>query len=617
VNLSIALSLAVALAVFVAMASDRVAAHRAALAGAAVLLLTGSLDGQGLAAVFGSPGLVTITGLMLVAAALVHTGLIDRLVRRLRLQAGRRPRRAWLQLYAAVMLGSALFANTPMVVLAVPAVLALARQSEVAAQRVLLPVVFLASLGGCLSLVGSSVNLIASESLLRAGLPGLSLFEFSPLGLVCAAAGALFLAIAGPRLLPAGRQPSPQLYEPERALVGEVAFGTGDHELGVGVTEWLARHPGVSVLDCRRNESESGSIPQSPRSSLLADLRIRAGDRLVVEAPAQWWLQRARLASAPADVIEGVFGVRGSGAALKIEESERGAGNASERSSIGVEVWLPPQSRWLGLRLEALRLDRIFGVQLLGISGALGRVHSPHRHRLQIGDRLLLLGPRKELERLLASEAALGPLQVERASHASGRQWVAWLALGVVGLSALGLIELKQAAVLAALVVVLGGALAPSEPLNRPSMRTLGLVFGMLAIGESLVRSGAADLLGAVLAGTAMAVPPWLLLGLVLLVATAATEILTNSAAVALLAPVVISLCLGLGLAPAPFVVAVLFGASASFASPMAYQTNSYVQQIGGYHFRDFVRLGLPLKLLVCALCWALIPLMWPLRAVA
>lgn len=580
-------SLLVAVAVFLAMASDRIAAHRAALAGAALLLLTGTLDAQGLAEVLGSPGLVTITGLLLVSAALVHTGLIDRLVRVLRRSAGAHPRRAWAQLFALVLLGSALIANTPMVVLAVPAVLALARSSKVAAQRVLLPVVFLASLGGCLSLIGSSVNLIAAQSLVRAGLPGFSLFEFSVLGLVCAAAGAAFVVLFGPRLLPAGAPPSPQLYEPERALVGEFVVGAFDAGIDAPLSDWLAAHPGVSVLDCRRAQGERDPA-QALRTSLLADLRLKAGDRLVLEAPAQWWLAEAGRAAHTARV---------------------------ERETLAVEVWLPPQSRWLGLHLEALRLDRIFGIEVLGISGALGRVHSPLRHRLQIGDRLLLRGDREELERLLASEVALGPLQVERASRAHGRQWVAWLALGVILLPAIGMLELTQASVLAALVVVLGAAVAPNDPLNRPSLRTLGLVFGMLCIGESLVGSGAADLLAEGLRGTAGDVPDWLLLGLVLLAATLATEILTNGAAVALLAPVTISLCLGLGLDPRPFVVAVLFGASASFASPLAYQTNSFVQQIGGYRFRDFLRLGLPLKLLVCALCWLLIPLLWPLRA--
>lgn len=588
------ISLLVALAVFVVMASDRIAAHRVALAGAAVLLLTGSLQADGLAEVLGSPGLVTITALLLVSASLIHTGLIDRLVRALRQKAGDRPRRAWAQLYAVVLLGSGVVANTPTVVLAVPAVLALARQGRVATQRVLLPVVFLASLGGCLSLIGSSVNLIASQSLVRAGLPGFSLFEFSLLGLVCAAAGVAFLALFGSRLLPAGTPPSPQLYEPERALVGEFVVGAFDPGINAPLSEWLGAHPGTSVLDCRRASSEAESDPaQALRASLLADLRLRAGDRLVVEAPAHWWLAQARLTGA-----------------------EAGGVARGYRELLAVEVWLPPQSRWLGLRLEELRLDRIFGIQVLGLSGSHGRVHAPLRHRLQIGDRLLLRGAREELERLLASEVALGPLQVERASRAHGRQWVAWSALAVILMPALGWLELTQASVLAALLVVLGGAVAPSDPLNRPSLRTLGLVFGMLCIGESLVGSGAADLLAEGLREAAGDVPDWLMLGLVLIAATLATEILTNGAAVALLAPVTISLCLGLGLDPRPFVVAVLFGASASFASPMAYQTNSFVQQIGGYRFRDFLRLGLPLKVLVCALSWALIPLLWPMQGV-
>jgi di/tricarboxylate transporter len=587
-GVSVWIAFGVAIAVFLAMASDRIAPHRAALGGAALLLLTGTLDTGGLLAVVGSSGLLTISCMMLVAAALEHTGLVDRLVRALLAQVGRRPRGAWLRLYAAVLVGSSVLANTPTVVLAVPAVLTLARHSGVAITRVLLPIVFLASLGGGLTLIGSSVNLIASESLLHAELPGLGLFEFSLLGLACAAVGVAYLLLAGPRLLPSGPSPSRQLFEPNRALVALLPVGLADPWLQQPVTRFLQAHPGVSVLDCVRApvspEDQAATSARGARISLLADLRLQAGDALVVEASAEWLLQQAELRSPP-----------------------------SVAEPLTVEVWLPPQSRWLGLNLQQLRLDRIFGIDVLGIAGARGRVQLPMAHRLEIGDRLLLRGPRTELERVLASEVALGPLQVERASHACGRQWVALLALSAVLLPAFGLLQLPQAALLAALIVVLGGAVSPVSPLNRPSMRTLGLVFGMLAIGESLVRSGAVDVLSALLEGSAERVEPVLLLGLVLLVATSATEVLTNGAAVALLAPVVVSLCIGLGLDPRPFVIAVLFGASASFASPLAYQTNTFVYQIGGYRFGDFLRLGLPLKLLVCAICWLLIPQLWSL----
>lgn len=586
-TVQLVLTLLVTALVFVAMASDRVLPHRAALAGAAVLLLSGVLDGPRLLDVIGSPGLIIISGMMLVAAALEHTGLIDRFVRRLKAQVGRHPRRAWLHLYAGVLLGSAVMANTPMVVLAAPAVVALARQSAMSVKPVLLPIVFLSSLGGCLTLIGSSVNLIASESLLQAGLRGFGLFEFSLLGLLCAGAGVAFLALFGPRLLPVGTPPSTQLHEPQRQLLGEYPIGLGDAMVGRSALEFSQMHAGVSVLDCRREtDADEGKNGSAGRISLIADLRLRAGDRLLLEAPARWWIEQASL---------------------------RSTGLAD--SQIDVEVWVPPQSRWLGLPLAGLRLDRIHGIELLGFAAAHGRA-SWAGHRLQVGDRLLLRGPRAELERLLASEAALGPLQVERAGHATHRQWVAWLAVLAAALPMLGWLSLPQASVLSALIVVLGGAISKTQPLNRPSMRTLGLVFGMLAIGEALVASGAVELLAIALQSSAERVEPWVLLGLTLLVATLVTEVLTNSAAVALLASAVIPLCLYLGLDPRPFVVAVLFGASASFASPLAYQTNAYVYQIGGYRFVDFLRVGVPLKLIVCALCWYTIPRLWPLQGV-
>jgi di/tricarboxylate transporter len=216
------------------------------------------------------------------------------------------------------------------------------------------------------------------------------------------------------------------------------------------------------------------------------------------------------------------------------------------------------------------------------------------------GDRLLLAGGRGELERFLASESALGPLQLERNRQARSKAPLALATLlGFVLCAATGWLALEVAALAAAATLVAVGAMPSRHNLPPVLLRTLGILLGMLGIGAALEATGATAAMVVPLISTGAALGPWTLLIVVFLSATLLSELLTNNAVIVLILPVVLGVTQSLGLDPMPFALAVVFGASASFATPIGYQTNTLVYQLGEYRFVDFLRIGLPLKLLV------------------
>lgn len=578
-SLAAGFALAVALAVVLGLASDRLPPHRVALGGFALLVLGGVLDSADTLNVVGSSGLVTVLCMFLIASALEHTGVVDEAVRRLMRVARTRPTAAWMLFFAAVLVGSMVVPNTPVVVLACPAALLLAQRTRTPSGRLLLPIAFLASLGGSVTLMGSSVNVVASDLLRDHDGSELGTAQLLAIGLPVALAGAAAMAVLA-RWLPPGRTPSAQLFAPAQRYLHELVIGPASPLLDRPLGETLlaaGEHELVELFAAER-PAAGGAGPA------LATYRPQAGDRLLLRGAAEH-LVAAR-------------------------QRER----HGDAEMVSLEVWLPAYSRLAGLRVGELRLDSIYGIRLLGVAPLLGSLRDLAQHRLATGDRLLMDGPRAEVERFLASEAAFGPLQIERSRQARGKAPLALAALGFVVLApASGWLALETAALCAAIGLAVGGVLRNGFQLPPLLLRTLGVLLGMLGIGAGLERSGATTAMVAPLIETAAALGPWPLLVAVYLCASLLSEVLTNNGVVVLLIPLALGLADSLGLPTLPFALAVLFGASASFATPIGYQTNTLVYQLGGYRFRDFLLVGLPLKLLVGAVALGMLALLYPM----
>ncbi len=574
----------VALLAIVGMASERIAGHRVALAGFAVLLVAGALSPEQALGVIGASGIVTVVCMFLLAAALEYSGVIDHTVRRLMRLAGTRPRMAWVWLFALVLLGSAVIPNTPVVVLAAPAAMLLAQRTRTAPGQVLIPVAFLASLGGSLTLIGSSVNVVAGTLSADHGGAGFDFFTLTPIALPVAIIGMLYLILVAPRLLP--RQPvaATATYDPDRLYLMEESVGHDSALLGRPLAETLLQRAGIDLVEVY--PAKANDVDASPGAPKLAGYVPQPGDRLLLRAPA------AAIGAA--------------------EPPAPGVDLAQQKTTI--EVWIPPASRLRGLRVDALRLERIHGIDLLGVAPLSGGVRELGAHRLVAGDRLLLYGPREELERFVGPDSAFGPVQLRRAGQSPERARIALALLAAFILcAATGWLALEVAALATALALVALGAGPGRSSLSPVLMRTIGLILGVLGIGAALEATGASAAMATPFIEMASRLGPWGLLIAVYLCATVLSELVTNNASVVLVLPIAAGLATSLGLDPTPFAIAVLMGASASFATPIGYQTNTWVYQLGGYRFLDFARVGLPLKLVCGSVTLVAIGMRYPL----
>jgi di/tricarboxylate transporter len=285
------------------------------------------------------------------------------------------------------------------------------------------------------------------------------------------------------------------------------------------------------------------------------------------------------------------------------------------RSTTTVEALISPDCKLVGRSLGSLRLRRRYGVYLLAVhrrNQNIGRQLDDVVVR--VGDTLLLEGAPLDIRRLATdvelvdiAEPTARPYRRERAPLMLG------VLAAVAGLSALEVAPIHVLALLGVAVVLVTRILDSEEAFSYVDARLMVLIFAMLAVGLALDHSGALQLIVDAITPWLTQLPPWATLVAVYLITMCLTELVTNNAVAVVMTPIAIALAHGLGLDPRPLVVAVMFAASASFATPIGYQTNTLVYGPGGYKFADFMRVGIPMNLLMAAATCALIPLFWPL----
>lgn len=284
-----------------------------------------------------------------------------------------------------------------------------------------------------------------------------------------------------------------------------------------------------------------------------------------------------------------------------------------QKSTVTVEALITPGCRMVGRFLGDLRLRRRYGVYPLAVHRRAERVGAVlDEVRIQIGDTLLLEGDTEDIHRLAEEQGLAELTQPTDRPYRRQRAPIVFGILGFVVLgSAFGLMPIAGLAVIGVALALATRCIDAEEAFQMVEIRLLTLIFAMLAVGQALVRTGAVELLVDGMSPWLMGLPPQLVLWLVFLMASLLTELVSNNAVAVVMTPVAISLALELGIDPRPFVVAVMIAASASFATPIGYQTNTLVYAPGGYRFTDYMRLGIPLNLGVGVLAALLIPLFW------
>mgnify|MGYP001627775421 CR=1 FL=1 len=581
------LALGVVAMMFVLFVREAYPTEVVAIGGVAVLLVTGVLPYDLAIDVLSNPAPWTIAAMFLIMGALVRTGALDVLTRTAEKSALVAPKRAVAGVLLMVMSASAIMNNTPVVVVMIPVVVRLSQTLKVKASKLLIPLSYAAIMGGSLTLIGTSTNLLVDGVARAQGLEPFGIFEILPIGLVVCCTGLVFLTILGPRLLP-DRDSMANMLSSDRskmkffteAVIPPESNLVGREVLGVQ----LFKRDGVRLIDVIRGDT---SLRRN-----LTGVTLEVGDRVVL---------RTKITELMS---------------LQRNKELKRVDQVSAVETTTVEVLISPGCKMVGRSLGDLRLRRRYGVYPLAVhrrSQNIGR--QLDAIVVKVGDTLLLEGAPADIQRLAVD---MDLVDVSQPSARAFRREHAPIAitalLGIVVLAALGVAPILALAVVALAIVLLTRCIDADEAFSFVDGRLLALIFSMLAVGAALQHSGAVALIVDAIAPWLAQMPPQLVVFCVFLLTTVFTEIVSNNAVAVIMAPIAIALGQALGLDPRPLVVAVMIAASCAFATPIGYQTNTLVYGPGGYKFTDFMRVGIPMNLAISALASLAIPLIWPLQ---
>lgn len=593
---------ALVLMVFITFAKEWLSAELVALSALLACVMTGILnvnpgDSFNALKVFSHPAPVTVACMFVLSAALERTGVIEALGNWFEKLAGSSPMRMLIVMMAIVALLSGFVNNTPVVVVFMPIVLGICRKRDFAASKYLIPLSYAAIVGGTMTIIGTSTNLIAVGIAQKQGLTSLGMFSITPLGLIFVATAFIYMVTVGKKLLP-DRVTLATLIDNEssREFITHAFVKKGSDLDGVPFPSTpLAKMNKARVLEVLRD----GRRLRRP----LNEISFEAGDEIVFKG-----------------VLEGVMGISQTEGIDVRGNASRGLEGIRTESALLMEGIIGPESSMTGKSLKELNFRQRFGVLILAVHRRGRNLKERFEdEKLAFGDTLLVQGPTEKIRQLFQqrdfinlSEPKHTALRHRKAPIAIGAL-ILFMILGALG-GCLGIPEIPivQLALTSAMIVLVTRCVQPQEAYRAIEWKVLFMIFGMLGLGLAMEKSGLAQLIANGMTHGLGIESPWIMLALMYLVTAVMTEIISNNAVAVLLTPLAIIVGQTLGADPIPFVIAVMFGSSASFSTPIGYQTNTFVYGAGGYKFGDFFRVGFPLAVILWLLASFLIPIMWP-----
>ncbi len=551
-----------------------------------------NLNSQSLLSGFAAPALITIMALLVVGQGLFHTGALEGPVMRINNALDRSPRRT-LSLIFAVAFGVSMFMNnTPVVVMFIPVLTAMASRLRQAASRYMMPLSFICILAGMTTLIGSSTNLLVNDVYTRLSGESMGFFtQFGP-GIVLAAIGAVYIVIFSPILLPKRNNLETEISEEGRQYIAQIRV-TPDHPLN-GVKPIAGLFPALKTVTVRM-------IQRGERSLLPPfDDALESGDILIIAATRK---ALRGLLSSDQKYLEGMLNIAGF-------HDESTTSPTSETIVIS-EAVIAPGSRMVGRNIEQIGFRRETGCLVLGIQRRSRMIRSRMLDiRLEAGDVLLLFGYDANMSSLRNNRDLLLLDWSTTELPDIRRSVIARIIFALtIAAAALSVVPLEIAALTGAMAMIGSGCLNVRQAIRALDMRIFLLIGAAFAMGLALEATGGAAWMAMKTVETFAPFGNQVLIAALFLIIAVMTNLISNSATALLFAPIALSVSEQANIDPIILVLTVIFAANCSFATPIAYQTNLLVMGPGRYKFSDFAKFGVPLMLLI----WAAFSLMIPL----
>jgi di/tricarboxylate transporter len=593
----IALTIAIAAAALGLFIWNRVRMDVAGIVVMATLIGVGLVTPQQGISGFANEATITVAAMFVLSAGLVRTGAMDVVGRWVARLSGKSELRLLVVSLALVVPLSAFINNTPVVVVMIPIILGLSREMSIAPSRLFMPVSFASQMGGTLTLIGTSTNLLVAGLILDLGFERIRLFDITPPALVLTLVGLIYILTVGRMLTPTREAPADlaERYElreyltglivnPDSALVGR---SLRDSRFG--------EEYGLHVIGLERD----GERMPAPRGSTV----VQAHDLLLV---------RGNVADiARAGYMEHIS-IAGSQARLPIQEAEGQRSGADDPHL--AELIIPPRSPLVGRTVRGMNFRARYGLPVLAIQRHGEPLHERVADvRLEPGDLLLVAGTTAELRRIHQGRdlALLGALNPPTRRMRKMPYAVAIL-VGVVVLAALEVTTILVAAIFGVALMFLVGCVTPDEAYRDTDWMVLVLLASILPLGIAMQNTGTAAYLAAGLLVLTAPLGMYGTLATFYFITSVLTELISNNAAAVVMTPIAIATAVAFGVSPLPFIIAVMIAASNSFMTPIGYQTNTFIYGPGGYQFSDFVRVGGPLNLLMLITATLVIPIFFP-----
>ncbi|HSK74493.1 MAG TPA: SLC13 family permease [Pyrinomonadaceae bacterium] len=590
-SFEIILVFVIAIGAVVLFATEKLSVDLVALIVMATLLIFGIISAEQGISGFSNNATVTVAAMFVLSAGLFKTGAVAYLGKITSIVF---KRSYWLGLIT-VMIGvgffSAFINNTPVVAIFIPILLGVASEIKASASKLLMPMSFASMFGGVCTLIGTSTNILVSSIAQERGQPSFSMFEFAPLGLVFFALGTVYMLTIGIRLIP-DRRAEGDLIENFRLqeYITEVVLLKDSLSAGQTIKDAaIVKDIDLTIIEIQRGD-EMISVP-SP------DFVLQAGDVLRVRCDLEKLNQiQAR---------EGVM--------LKPQFKWHDEDVETVDTEL-VEAVIAPNSRFTNKSLQDLRFREAFGATVLALRhrGRLMREKLADT-KLNAGDALLIEVKKDRYDQLRRDPAFVIISEIQQETFRESKLIPALLIIaGVILTATLGIMPIVASAIIGAILLVLIGCLTMEEAYQAIEWRIIFLLAGVLTLGIALENTGAARLVSSTIVST---IGVWgglvALVSAFYLLTSLLTEMMSNNATAALLAPIAIATGEALQVSPRPFLVAVMFAASASFMTPVGYQTNTLIYGSGGYKFSDFLRVGTPLNIIFWITATFLIPYFW------